>query len=126
MMMPATPHIVTKTVVLLIEHDQLTLRVLRGILRSRGFDVIAIGELDGFERIMPVVDVVICAYDMPFVPVTDLLQKIKREWPSKRVFLTSVTSFHELTEGTHSHIEGFIPKPLEMDQLNDMIGLIAA
>jgi DNA-binding NtrC family response regulator len=115
-----------KPVILLIEHDQLTLRVLRGILRSRGFEVIATSEPTGFERIMGAVDVVICANDMPFVTMKDLLQAIKERWPRKRVFLTSVTSFDELAKETHDHIDGFVSKPFEMDRLNDMIGQIAA
>ena len=115
-----------RNVILLMEHDRLTLHVLCGILRSRGFEVIATSDAEGFERVMPIVDVVICAHDMPFVSAKDLLQGIKRKWPEKRVFLTSSTSFDELTQGPHHHIDGFITKPFEMDQLDDIIGQIAA
>ena len=115
-----------RNVILLMEHDRLTLHVLCGILRSRGFEVIATSDVEGSERFMPMADVVICAHDMPFVSAKDLLQAIKRKWPEKRVFLTSSTSFDELTQGNHDHIDGFITKPFELDQLDDIIGQIAA
>jgi DNA-binding NarL/FixJ family response regulator len=126
MMPPVTAPIQAGKAVLLIEHDQLTLRVLSGILRSRGFEVIPTSEAQGFESFMPIVDVVICAYDMPFIPVKDLLQTIKQNWPEKQLFLTSTSSIEELTEESYDHIDGFILKPFEMDQINDVIGLIAA
>jgi CheY-like chemotaxis protein len=112
--------------VLLVEHDRLTLHVLSGILRGHGFSVTATSEPELIEDLLPTADVLICAYEMPFVAMKELLHSIKARWPQKRLFLTSVTSFEELAEGTHHSIDGFVPKPFELATIDQLVHRIAA
>jgi DNA-binding NarL/FixJ family response regulator len=78
------------------------------------------------EVLIPSAEILICAYEMPFVAMKELLHSIKRKWPQKQVFLTSVTSFDELTVGTHNDIDGFVPKPFELTTLDQLVQRLAA
>ena len=115
-----------KKAVLIIDHDQLTLSVLKSVFQLRGFEVITLNGYHGFDKHMPLVDMVLCAHDLPFVSIKDLLVQMKAAWPDKRIFLSSALAFDDLSAQIHDSIDGLVSKPLNMEGLDALLARMAA
>ncbi len=114
-----------RTSILLIEHDHLTLRVLSGILSSAGFDVIPTSSPMGLVEILPLIDVVLCSYDMPYV-MTDVVRSMKKSRPDIPIYMSSVTAHHELTEEVLRHTTGYLKRPLRMEYVQQFIAEVTS
>ena len=116
--------------VLVVEKEQLVLRLLEKVLSEGGYQVLL--AADGEEAIEVYrfhkleIDVVLLDVGLPKVNGVDVLYKMKSENPDVRVIIVSGFLEPELrTKMQQAGVEHFIDKPYMLDQVLETIqGLI--
>jgi response regulator RpfG family c-di-GMP phosphodiesterase len=112
-------------VVLLVDDEESIRSALHRMFRKNNFQVIEVdsGEaaLDVLER--EVVDVIISDQRMPGMTGTELLAKVKNNYPNiGRIMLSGQSDFDDLCEAINeAKIHRFLPKPWNEEQLVSVV-----
>lgn len=99
-------------------------KILRGILESEGYDVIAeaTNGQEGYEKyceLQP--DLVTLDITMPVLDGIESLKKIKADYPdAKAVMITAAGQKAKMVEAVRSGATEFVTKPFEPDHLKNV------
>ena len=114
-----------KTTVLVVDDNDMMRTLLRGILRSEDFDVVAEGRtgtqaIDFAERYKP--DVVCLDVMMPEMDGLQALKTIREQHPeAKVVMITGNASAENVQEAVQNGAHGFIVKPFNAAKVLDTL-----
>ncbi len=121
---------VEKTVrpnVLIVDDDAQSRETLSAMMDNYGFEVITASDgADGLKKYkLHQPQLVITDIYMPHMNGVVLLDKIKSQAPNLPVILmTGFSHYKQLLEGTRFPPDGFLPKPISMDQLFETISTV--
>jgi two-component system, OmpR family, response regulator VanR len=113
--------------VLIVDDDTLSRATLSEMMDNYGFDVIVASDgaegLEKYKKFQP--QLIITDIYMPHMNGVVLLNKIKSQAPNIPVILmTGFSHYKQLLEGTRFPPDGFLPKPISMDQLFETISTV--
>lgn len=111
--------------ILLIDDDKITLKVLRKLLTSSGHLVYpACNKLNALKKLKTEdIDCVVSDVQMPDTSIGELFSELREASPKPLpiILISTELSNPEIDETLLKGADAFIPKPVKMDLLNDVI-----
>jgi DNA-binding NtrC family response regulator len=111
--------------ILLIDDDRITLKVIRKLLSDSGHQVFpACNKLNALKKIMSEkIDCVVSDVQMPDTSIGELFTELRSAVSSKLpiILISTELSNPEIDETLIKGADAFIPKPINMELLNDVI-----
>src|SRR6266566_9280131 len=103
--------------ILIVEDNQIDVRLLKDILEARGYDTLQTG--DGLEAIELAVadlpDLILMDIQLPYMSGLEVTRRLRRDDRSRRIPIIAVTAFamgwHE-REALDSGCDAYISKPI--------------
>jgi two-component system cell cycle sensor histidine kinase/response regulator CckA len=108
--------------VLIVEDEQLMLRILNQVFSEHGFQVFAAADgeaaIEIFRSHKREIDIVLLDLGIPKGPGWNLFLKMREEYPDVRAVITSAyLDDDSKSKMTHPGIMGFIDKPYMLNEL---------
>lgn len=107
--------------ILIVDDSRTSRKILRGILESAGFEIVAeaTNGVEGYDKYVEFrPDIVTMDITMPVLDGLGGLKKIKETYPeSKVVMVTAAGQKNKMVEAIQAGADDFIPKPFDSEQL---------
>lgn len=110
--------------ILLVDDDRFALTLLGDRLRQLGHQVVSVDSAEAALREdFDLYDAVVCDFIMPGVNGAQLLRQVREDRRSKVrfIFVTATRQPEELVREAIRHDADFLPKPVDLDYLVEMI-----
>jgi YesN/AraC family two-component response regulator len=121
----------TKGLNLLLVEDDSVSRDLYGTIFKNYFNKIQTAgngqeALESWERNKEDIDIIITDLTMPMMSGIDLARIIKEKKPDQKIIaLSAHRDLEKIVELISIHVDGFIPKPIELNQIESVIKKVA-
>ncbi|MBR1567782.1 MAG: response regulator [Lachnospiraceae bacterium] len=107
--------------ILIVDDSRTSRKILRGILESAGFTIVAeaTNGVEGYDKYVEFrPDIVTMDITMPVLDGLGGLKKIKETYPeSKVVMVTAAGQKNKMVEAIQAGADDFIPKPFDSEEL---------
>jgi len=104
--------------ILLVEDDAAQRRLVAGILRGAGYEVLEDGRAEDAERRLEGVDLVVSDFKLAGMDGMQLLAQVRREAPDVAfVMITAYGTIGHAVEAVRSGADDYLAKPFERDEL---------